>query len=194
MQFTNTCRRWLHLDITVHAIHEYVQTLATPWHHRLCNSRICIRIETLDTWQHRSCNYKYVRELASYILSLLTLTWLGSAFVNRSEVGRKTVLTVDTGWEILHKKNRKSILGHVLFFSLFLVTFFFFTKPTRARGKKQNVHREKKRTGWVFQTTWPTNDTPNSLCWAWWFFFFFLVLISKWWYGKTASSGSHHES
>ena len=50
---------------------------------------------------------------------------------------------------------------------------FFFTKPTRARGKKTKCPQKKKRTGWVFQTTWSTNDTPNSLCWVWSFFFFF---------------------
>ena len=43
-------------------------------------------------------------------------------------------------------------LGHMLFFLCF--SSLFFTKPTRARGKKNKMSKEKKkRTGSVFQTT-----------------------------------------
>ena len=75
--------------------------------------------------------------------------------------------------------NRRKGKFGIVFFSLrpcafffYVSRHFFFTKPTRARGKKkQNVQR-KKRTGSVFQTTWPTKDAPSSLCWAQSFFFF----------------------
>ena len=62
-------------------------------------------------------------------------------------------------------------------FFFYVSRHFFFTKPTRARGKKQNVQRKKKRTGSVFQTTWPTNDAPSSLCWAQSFFFFLYFFL-----------------
>ena len=61
----------------------------------------------------------------------------------------------------------------MLFFLCFSSLFFHQTYAG-ARKKKNKLSKEKKkRTGSVFQSTWPTNDTPNSLCWAWSFFFFF---------------------
>ena len=51
-------------------------------------------------------------------------------------------------------------------FFFYVSRHFFFTKPTQASEKKKNVQRKKKHTGSVFQTTWPTNHTSSSLCWA----------------------------
>ena len=51
-------------------------------------------------------------------------------------------------------------------------SLFFSPNLCGRAGKKQNVQRKKKRTGSVFQTTWPTNDAPSSLCWAQSFLFF----------------------
>ena len=59
---------------------------------------------------------------------------------------------------------------------MFLVTFFF-TKPMRARGKRTKNPKEKNALTHVFQT-WPTNDTPSSMCWAQSFFKnLFLLLL-----------------
>ena len=66
--------------------------------------------------------------------------------------------------------------GHALFFLCLVSRHFFFTKPTRAHGKSK-MSKEKKRTGSVFQTTWPTNDAPSSLCWAQSFFFSLIFLF-----------------
>ena len=50
--------------------------------------------------------------------------------------------------------------GHVLFFSMFLVTFF--SPNLRGRAKKKNkMPMEKKRTGSVSQTTWQTNHVTH---------------------------------
>ena len=59
-------------------------------------------------------------------------------------------------------------------FFFYVSRHFFFTKPTRARGKKTKCPK-KKGTGSVSKTTWPTNDTPNSLCWEQSFYFFYFL-------------------
>ena len=63
-------------------------------------------------------------------------------------------------------------------FFFYVSRHFFFTKPTQARGKKTKCPKEKN-TGSVSQTTWPTNDIPNLLCWAQSFFCLFLPHSDK---------------
>ena len=65
------------------------------------------------------------------------------------------------------KKCQFSFLRKAMCSFFYVSRHFFFTKPTRARGKK-NAQR-KKNTGSVSQTTWLTKDIPN-LCWAQSFF------------------------
>ena len=58
----------------------------------------------------------------------------------------------------------------------------FFLPNLRGRAKKKNkIPKEKKNTGSVSQTTWPTNDTPNSLCWAQ---SFSCLFFTKQWYSS----------
>ena len=60
---------------------------------------------------------------------------------------------------------------------MFLVTLFF-TTPTRACGIKTKCPKKKNVLAHaVFQTTWPTKNTPSSLCWAHSFFYFFFFLF-----------------
>ena len=64
-----------------------------------------------------------------------------------------------------------TLLGHVLFFLCFSSLFFHQTYAG-APKKKTKCPKKNKRTGSVPQTTRPTNDTPNSLCWEQSFYFF----------------------
>ena len=63
-------------------------------------------------------------------------------------------------------------LGHVLFFLCF--SSLFFHQTYAGARKKNKMPKEKKNTGSVSQTTWPTNDIQNLLCWAQSFFNLFM--------------------
>ena len=72
------------------------------------------------------------------------------------------------GWNPIFLKFRPCA-----FFSMFLVTLF--SPNLRGRAEKNKMPKEKKNTGRsVSQTTWPTNDIPNLLCWAQSYFCYFL--------------------
>ena len=66
-----------------------------------------------------------------------------------------------------------SAYGHVLFFLCF--SSFFFHQTYAGARKKNKMPKEKKTLGSVSQTTWPTNDIPNLLCWAQSFFCLFFT-------------------
>ena len=76
-----------------------------------------------------------------------------------------------SGRQFDHSRQRGQIKWN--YFSIFracafflVVSRHFFHQTYAGAWKKTKYPKKKKRTGLVFQTTWPTFDTPRSLCWA----------------------------
>ena len=75
---------------------------------------------------------------------------------------RKSPVTSGRGSK--HLDWTASRLGHVLFFLCY--SSLFFHQTYAGARKKNKMPKEKKNTGSVSQTAWPTNDIPNLSCWA----------------------------
>ena len=89
------------------------------------------------------------------------------------------VLTYGLLQYFLKKLSEAPLISRITKVMCFFLCFssLFFSPNLRGRAKKiQTKCPKKKNTGSVSETTWPTNDIPNLLCWAQSFFCLFFNL------------------